>query len=443
VAWAFLTFLPFVIAPWNLIISPYAIPMWSGFVKGWQVSVLDALAIGILLGSRRRWRGMILLVPFGLLLLAVFLAVLQARFPNYALSYAIQLCRVAVVFLAVAQVAKMENGERALFTGLVAGLAVQALSALWDRAGGALQTGGSLGHQNLLGFVSHMAVMPAFAMLLAGRYKKTALLGVVSGLLVVALTASRATILIAGFGISLVLILSLVLRFSSRKAMVAVGGVAALAAGSLFAIESLERRFAVQGQVAFFEEDSQRIAFAEAARMMIESEPLGVGPNHYAFISNTEGYSDRAGVNWSQSNRLALVHNGFLLVWAETGLFGIVTLVGLLGSAMWYAFLTAVQSRRRPEADMLIASGVAMICIAIHSLVEWMLVIYSSQYLLACTLGMIAGLRMRVRGAVRRSASPHLMVPSSSTKRIGPLSTSLLVPGRSGNGPPGQAASVR
>jgi O-antigen ligase len=170
-----------------------------------------------------------------------------------------------------------------------------------------------------------------------------------------------------------------------------------------------------------FEEDSQRIAFAKAAGLMIESKPLGVGPNHYVFIANTEGYSARAGVNWSTSNRSAIVHNAFLLVWAETGHLGLLTFVGLLGAAIWYAFSNAIRFRRDPEADMLIASGVAMMCIAIHSYVEWVLVLYPAQYLFASTLGMIAASRMRVRSLPRGVVVPSPEPRPSPADRAIPL----------------------
>ncbi|NJC04499.1 O-antigen ligase [Sphingomonas kaistensis] len=424
VLWGGLTFLPFVLTPWHMLMATYSMPFWSGYVKGWEVTALDALALAILFGTRNRWRGMVLVVPFALYFLAVLVAVMQARFGTIAFGYPVQLIRVALVFLAVAQVARMDRGERALVTGLILGLTVQALYALWARAGGALQTGGSMGHQNLLGFASHMAVMPAFAMLLAGRYTKTALLGVVSGLVVVALTASRGTIIISGFGMVLVLVLSLGLRFSGRKAIVAMGGVAALAVGSYFAFESLNRRFAVQGQMALFEEDAQRPAFEKAAYLMIENRPFGVGPNHYVFVANTEGYSARAGVDWSTGNRSANVHNAFLLVWVETGLLGLITLIALLGSAIWHAFSKAMKWRRRPEADMFIATGVAIVCISIHSFVEWVLVMYSAQYLIACTLGMIAGMSMRLRASSKQPAARPVMAPLLVAGKNAPLVTS-------------------
>ena len=395
--WGCLTFLPFVIGPWNLDVNPYATPFWSGYVKGWEVSVLDSVALAVILGTRGRWPKVVLLLPFLAYLLAVIISVLQAKFPNYAIAYVIQLLRVGLVFLAIARVASAERGERALLTGLVVGLTVQAGYALWYWAGGALQTGGSLGHQNLLGFVSHMVVFPAFALLLSGRWKKLAFVGLLAGAIAVTLTASRATIALAGLGIILTLLISVALRFNGRKVAVGVFGLVLMIVSLPIAFSNLDRRFAVQkSDMSFFEPDDQRLAFNRAALDMIAREPFGVGPNHYVFIANTEGYSKRAGVDWSTGNRSANVHNAYLLITAESGYFGAFTFVVLLLAAIQYAFLTAIKYRRNANSDVLIGLGVAILILSIHSFVESVAVLSPSQYLLAATLGLISGVRSRL-----------------------------------------------
>lgn len=401
--WALLTFLPFVVGPWHLEVAPFATPMWSGYVKGWEVSFLDAVAIGVIFGTRGHRPRMILVLPLLAYLMAVFLAVFQARFPNLALSYLIQFVRVGLVFLAISRVAAMERGERALLIGLFLGLAVQAGYAIVARAGGALQTGGSLGHQNLLGFVSHMALMPAFALLLSGKMPRWALLGTLSGIVVVILTASRATIAIAGFGLILTLILSLSIRATGRKAAVAVAGLFILLASYPLAYAALERRFAVQN-TTFLAEDQEREAFEKAAHMIIAANPLGIGPNHYVFVANTEGYSDRAGVSWVTSSRSTQVHNSLLLVWAETGLFGLVSLAALFLSAIFYALKGAFRFRRESGSELLVGLGVALIAVILHGLVEWMFVVSPTQYTFAGTLGIITGLRSRF---LAKAAAKH------------------------------------
>lgn len=403
VLWGMLTFLPFVIGPWNLDVAPFETPMWSGFVKGWQVSFLDAVAFGIIVGTRGKWPKLVLIIPLLAYMFAVTISVVQARFPNLAFSYVVQLLRVLLVFLAAARVAAMDRGDRALLTGLILGLTLQAGYAIVARLNGALQTGGSFGHQNLLGLVSHMALIPAFAMFLSVRLPRRALMGVIAGLIVVALTASRATIVLAGLGLMLTLVLSLSLRFTGRKAAVGLLALVMVAASLPLAQAALERRFQTQNST-FMTEDEQRLAFARAARAIMAEYPLGVGPNHYVFIANTEGFSERAGVNWSFGNRSAHVHNVYLLTGAETGYPGMITLAFLYLSAIFYAFGTAFKFRRREGSEVLIGVGAAMVAVALHGLVEWVFVEYSIEYVFACSLGLITGLRSRFFASLRNPA---------------------------------------
>lgn len=408
--WSLLTFLPFVVAPWHLIVSPYAAPMWAGYVKGWDFTVLDAVAIAVLASSRVRWPGTALAATFLLYLAAVIFAVFQARFLSLSVAYAIQLVRIGLVALAISQVAFLERGEKALIAGLAAGIGIQALYAIAARMGGALQTGGSMGHQNLLGFVSHMAVMPCFALLLAGRFQKTAMVGLAAGVIAVALTASRATILISGFGLTLTLMLSLLTRSSAKKFAFAAVGSIVLAGGFFLAYESLQRRFVVQ-RVTLLQEDSQRQAFARTAWEIAANKPLGVGPNFYNFIANTEGYSARAGVSPTFENRAAQVHNGYLLTLAETGYLGLSALILVFASALWYSLSSAIRYRRVVDSEIMIGLFAALVCIIIHSFAEWMILLYPTQYLFAAILGLIAGVRLRLlyRGREGVSASGKML----------------------------------
>lgn len=417
-AWGLLGFLPFVIGPWHLIVSPFATPYWSGYVKGWDFSLIDSVAIAVLLGTQGRWPKIFNLLPFIFYILAVIVGVFEAKFGNLAASYLVQIVRVVLVFLAVARISAIEQGHRAVLTGLILGLFVQAIYAIVARAGGALQTGGSLGHQNLLGFVSHLALMPAFAMFLANKWSKTAFLGVVSGIIVVILTASRATIAFSAIGLVLTLILCLVLRFNSRKAIVGSVGFVLLLASVPLANAALERRFQAQN-TTFFAEDQEREAFERAAWAMIGDSPLGVGPNHYVFIANTEGYSDRAGVTWASGSRNANVHNSFLLVLAETGYLGLLALVMLLCGALLYAFGSAFRFRAFAGSEIFVGLGCAIVSLVLHSRYEWMLVVFPSQYLLAVALGLISGMKgfyaMLDRGKTKRT--PSGQSPWRSTSR--------------------------
>ena len=78
VVWGLLGFLPFVLTPWHLIVAPYSTPLWPGYVKGWEFSLLDAIAVGVIFGTRDRWPKLTLVLPFLAYIFAVLIAVYQA-----------------------------------------------------------------------------------------------------------------------------------------------------------------------------------------------------------------------------------------------------------------------------------------------------------------------------------------------------------------------------
>ncbi len=410
--WGLLGFLPFVIGPWHLYVAPYSTGSWPGYVKGWEISFLDAIAVGILVATHGRRPNIVLILPFLAYILAVTIAIYQAQYAKLAFSYVFQLARMFILFIAVSRVAIDERGAKAVFAGLVVGLATQALYALVARAGGALQTGGSLGHQNLLGFVSHMVLIPAFAAFLAGKWRRIAIPGMLSGLIAVILTASRATIAFSAAGLGLTLLISMSLRFSGRKVALGVMAIVTFAGSYPLAKASLDRRFQEQ-QSTFFTEDKEREAFTRAAQFMLADHPMGVGPNHYVVVANTGGYSAKAGVAWRSASRATNVHNTYLLTAAETGYLGLLTFSFLLASALWYAFSTAFRFRRQPGAELLIGLGCALFTICIHMMFEWVFVMYPAQYIFVISLGLIAGLRARFIRDAGEAAIVRRLLPTA------------------------------
>lgn len=391
-------FLPFVTGPWHLIVAPYAIPMWPGYVKGWEISLLDAVAAAALLGTARAR----LPLPFRWAFLAFIAAATLSVFlaPNfkYALAYPIQLARAFLVFAAVARLSTSPAGLKAVLQGLFVGIAFQAVTAVVDWLGGAAQTGGSFGHQNLLGFVSHLVVIPAFGLLLSGLWQRWAILGFASGVIAIILTASRATIAFAAFGVLITYFVAAISNWSARKAVVGVATLAFIAVSLPLANVAFERRNAARGgDLGFFAEDQEREAFVRAARAMISDHPFGIGANHYVVVANTKGYSQSGGVAWRESSRATNVHNSYLLVWAETGFLGLLTLIYLLASAIITSLVMAFRHRREPISNILIGLVGGFCAVALHSFYEWMFVTYQGQYMFAISLGLAAGIIRRMK----------------------------------------------
>lgn len=395
-----LGFLPFVTGPWNLLIAPYSFAGWPGYVKGWEVGLIDLVAVACLLGLPRSRHRLPFVHVFLLYIAATTFSVFFAQNFNIALAYPIQLGRVFLVFVAVSRLSSSPMGLKATFQGLFVGIAYQAAVAIFAWLGGAVQTGGSFGHQNQLGFVTHLVFLPAFALILARQWNRWALLGLSSGAIVIVLTVSRGTILFAGVGLTITYLLSVLLRWSPRKAGVALGSLAFLALSYPVIQATFQQRFEVKGG-SFTKADEEREAFARAAIMMSSDHPFGVGPNHYVLVANTGGYSQRAGVIWNSGSRGANVHNTYLLVLAESGIIGLISLVVLLMAVIFTTATYAFRNRRLVEAEILVGIAAAFCAIFLHSFYEWVLVTYHSQYLIATSLGVAAGL-------IRQLPSKHL-----------------------------------
>lgn len=399
-----LGFLPFVMAPWHLLVAPYSIAAWPGYVKGWEVGLIDAIAVACLIGIPRARFALPFKYVFLLYVASVLISVFLA--PNFkiALSYPIQLARIFLVFAAVARVSSSPLGLKATLQGLFVGLSLQAALAIWARLGGAIQTGGSFGHQNLLGFVSHLVFIPAFGLLLSGLWTRWAIVGLISGAIVVTLTVSRATVAFAGVALIVTYLLSLVAGSTQRKIGVGLAMVALVGLSFPIIQYSFERRFATQGGIGFNAPDEERKAFEQAAEMIIQDHPFGVGANHYVVVVNTQGYASRAGVGWGTGSRATNVHNSFLLIQAETGYFGLVTIFLLIGTAAFSSLAHAFRARRSPQADLLIGIVGGLCAITLHSFYEWMLVTHQAQYLLAVALGVAAGLIRQLKAGARESS---------------------------------------
>ena len=417
-----LGFLPFVMAPWHLVIAPYSIASWPGYVKGWEIGLIDALAVACLIGIPKARTQLPFKYVFLLYIASAAVSVFLA--PNFtiALSYPIQLARVFLVFAAIARISASPLGVKAVLQGLFAGLAYQAFVAIWAKFGGAVQTGGSFGHQNTLGFASHMVFIPAFGLLLSGRWTRWAVLGLICGTLVIILTASRATLVFAAIGLTITYFLSATSQWSTRKALVGLASIMAVGLSVPVIQASFAQRFELRGG-SFGDEDQERAAFNRAARMLIADAPFGVGANHYVVIVNTKGYSQRAGVAWNGGSRATNVHNSYLLIWAETGFFGIISLAFLLITPMIASFTCAFRFRRSFQSDLLIGIGGAFCAVILHSFYEWVLVTYHIQYVFAVALGMSAGLIMQLRtGAASGGRSvpiENAIAPLSSLQKVG------------------------
>jgi hypothetical protein len=383
-------FLTFGTSTFHLYMAIISWAGWPGYVQGLEFSVMDALALALYLALPKISYSIPFRVPMLLYFTAVVASALQAQEPHAVLFYAWQLGRMSLVCLAVARACTYDTKNAlAVLTGMGAGLAMEAVTALWERLGhGVVQAAGTMGHQNLLGLMSHFVVFPAFALALAGRGGFIPLATTVIGMAAEVLTTSRATVGIAAGTYGTLFIISAMRKWTPRKASVLMGAFAALVIIVPIVVSSFEQRFA--GQEA--SDYDERAAFSKAAEAMVSDHPMGVGANNYVLVANTKGYNVRAGVALIQGSLSANVHNVYLLTMAETGYIGAFFLVLSLIILILFTMRHSRRLQKEESGDWLLGLAAALTAVSLHSLFEWVLVTFPAQYLFAVDVGLVTGL---------------------------------------------------
>lgn len=388
--------LPFVYNAVNLDSALIDWAFWPGYVKGMIITVMDSLAVAIILSNRNNVRGTKFIGLFWFYIASSTVSVLLSDRWLGSFFYVFQLIKVLLVFVAVVKITQDSRSIRWIAVGLAFGAIFQAMVAVDQRLSGAFQVSGTLGHQNLLGMMLHFVTLPLMALLLAGERSKIMLAGLVAALLTVALGASRGSIGFLAIGMVLLLVLSLMRRPTVTKWR-ATGTVLVICLlVSPLIIGGMEKRFQ---SLAENGEYNERAKFENAASSMWADHPFGVGANQYVIVANTRGYSERAGVTWGGNSRSANVHHAYLLVAAETGWIGLFGLILLLCWPVIIGIHFAFKYRRDPRGDVILGVSASVITVILHNFYEWVFVTQQVQYLFAISIGITAGL-------IQKRASP-------------------------------------
>ena len=406
-AWGLMGFLPFAVVPLHLYMAIISWASWPGYVKGAEVSLQDLLAIALLLGLPPSGRGPPFRPAMALYFLAALASTMQSAVPMAGMFFLWELLRTFLLYFVVARGCASTRVVSAVMTGMMVGLLFQAGTQIWMRFGaGVLQTGGSIGHQNLLGLMTHFVGFPCAALLLAGAPGWLPAIGPAAALLVAVLTVSRATIGLAALGYAATFVLSALRGWSSRKTFFLAAALCATAILVPLVQSSFEKRFHEQPVEAG--DVNERLKFENAAKMMLADHPMGVGPNYYVVAANIGGYNARAHVAPVAGSEGANVHNVYLLVAAETGYLGLATLVLVLLQPMLVAFRYGWRARGDLRGDFLIGSGVSLLIVYLHSFYEWIFITSPPQYLFAMEIGMVAGLATQLGYRRSRVAGPPM-----------------------------------
>lgn len=380
--------LPFLETRLNISAQPYGWPGWQGYVKGFDFSLTDAVAIAMILAGSRIKTPLRIKLAFGFFVLVFLISTGAAASRIPSLFYGWQLVRALLIYYAVARASASDPKVPIhLLTGLIAGLSIQAVVVIQQRFGGVVQAGGWFGHQNLLGMATHFIVYPAFAMFLGGYYRKRTILCVGAAFIVAWAGGSRATIGLLCLGLALTMILSCWRRMSSRKMAVAAAGALCIAVAVPILYGAIERRSADTRAHSTGERETMKAA----AAMIVADYPLGIGANRFVAVANVGGYYPRAGVVWTSA--AAPVHNTYYLIAAEMGLIGVLAFISLLLAVFSVAMTTLRRSPPGLGAEYAAGLAVVFLAVGVHAYVEWITMLYAIHGFFAMSVGVVVALR--------------------------------------------------
>lgn len=377
-------------------------PLWNGTSKGIGLSPIDTIALALILTRPTHRTPLPFLGPIAFFAAPIWLSLVASSIPMMTAFMCWQVLRLALLFVAIGGELHDRRMRDALLTGLSLGLIVQAGFVLQQKASGVVQATGSMDHQNLLGMMTEISLLPLIAAVLAGYRSKTALAGIAAGFVVIAGGGSRAAVAMAGAGVLLLGLLSLIRGVTPVKLKALGFGALALTVVAPLAFLNLMARFE---SASFTKEDHTRPALERAARAIAADYPLGVGANLFVTTSNTKGYAERAGVPWNEHERRMPVHNAFLLARAETGWLGEIALILLLLWPMARGFRFVFADRKSSAGEVALGSTVALLVLAVHSQVEFVLYTYGPGALLMVNLAIIAA-AIRASQQVRGRGTP-------------------------------------
>lgn len=361
-------------------------PAWPGTSKGILVSPVDTLALALIATRPGRDNR----IPFALLtlvwLIPTVLSMFEANVPMATGFMVVQGIQLILFATAIAGEMTRPTALPRLMQGLSLGLIIQAGYVVQQKLSGVIQATGTMDHQNSLGMMVELTLLPLLGYLLEGGKGKLVYAGAAAGLLIAAFGGSRGTLLFLALGIAVLVLLSLFRGMTPRKAKMLAAGLAATAIFVPLSLMTLKERF---GETTMVTEEAERAAFERAALAMAADHPLGVGSNMYVTVANTEGYSKNAGVNWNAGSRAAPVHNMFLLTRAEKGRFGEIMLYLLLLTCAVQGWRYGMRSRAPLLGGVTLGASAAAVAIFAHNHFEYVYSFGPIQRLFWLNLGIV------------------------------------------------------
>src|SRR5262249_22666680 len=138
-----------------------SIPDWPGYSTGLQISVLDIIAVVVVIFVRRWYASFPVIKLIWVYAIVVAMSLLQSEVLTPSIFYLWQVLKIIILMIAVVRLCENYNNCMYIYLGMASGISIELAIVLYQRFMlGYFQTPGTLDHQNMLGMTLHFYVYP-------------------------------------------------------------------------------------------------------------------------------------------------------------------------------------------------------------------------------------------------------------------------------------------
>ena len=406
--------------PGNFMMMLGSIETYRGHTKGYEISLIEVLALALIIAVCRTPRQMLRGAPPGLwLYLGWCFICLFSAFgsyePTYALMSATRFLKGALIFSAAALYLRDEEDLRWALGALAGALFHHGLLCLKMRLlDGSWQVKGWFEHQNPMAMWCYMGAIPVFAALLDKRVKGglfyLCLAGFGGAGLCIILSVSRAALAAYAVGAGAMLALAWLRGGGLRVLSVTVLGALGAVMVFFFALDSFKARLnEVAASSETVEEDLRDILNKQSAAMLKAHPLTGVGWNNFGLANSRprgdiyseilEEWDKDRGFTIYDENYYAnpLTESLYWLWLAETGWLGFGSFVLFILMTVWWALRNAWAQRSTLMGVVAAGLLVALSICYLHGTVERILTQTKNLSHWLMLAGMVAGMEMNRR----------------------------------------------
>lgn len=409
-----------VMRPGNFMMMIGGIETYRGHTKGYEISLIEVLALALLFAVRRASRGSQAawipglgwyLLWCGLSLVSMF----GSYEPTYALMALSRFAKGAIIFAAAAVYLREEKDLRwavgalagALFHHGLLCLKMRLLDSSW-------QVKGWFEHQNPLAMWCYLSALPVLAVMLSpqvkGRLFWLCLAGYGGAGLCILLSVSRASLAAYAIGSALLLMVAWLRGPSARVTCLTVAGALGALAVSTFALDSMMARLNEVAKTSETVEEDLRDIMNKQSAAMLRAHPLtGVGWNNFGIANSRPRGAEFSEIleDWDKERGFTIYDENYhanplteSLYWlwlAETGWLGFGSFIVFAAMTVWWALRNAWHRRGTLMGSVALSLMVGLTICYSHGTVERVLTQTKNLSHWLMLAGMVAGMERQRR----------------------------------------------